>query len=68
MKFDYVATAKSIILSVLQDGIPTIDTINSIYEIKNGNKGELKEHIKAIKNIMSKALKEIEGSDSNEKI
>ena len=63
MKFDYVESAKSIILSVLQDGILTIDVINSIYEIKNGNKEELKEHIKAIKNIMSKALeilKEVE--------
>ena len=66
MKFDYVESAKSIILSVLQDGIPTIDVINSIYEIKNGNKEELKEHIKAIKNIMSKALKILEKGDSNE--
>ena len=63
MKVDYVESAKSIILSVLQDGIPTIDVINSVYEIKNGNKGELKEHIKAIKNIMSKALKELESGD-----
>ena len=60
MKFDYVESAKSIILSVLQDGIPTIDAIDSIYEIKNGNKGELKEHIKSIKNIMSKALEILE--------
>lgn len=29
-KFDYVESAKSIILFVLQDGIPTIDVINSI--------------------------------------
>ena len=58
-KFDYVESAKSIILSVLQDGIPTIDVIDSVYRIKNGNKGELKEHIKAIKNIMSKALEEL---------
>lgn len=60
MKVDYVESAKSIILSVLQDGIPTIDVINSVYEIKNGNKGELKEHIKSIKNIMSRALKILE--------
>lgn len=60
MKMEYVESAKSIILSVLQDGIPTIDVVNSIYEIKNGNKGELKEHIKSIKNIMSKALEELE--------
>ena len=60
MKFNYVESAKYIILSVLQDGIPTIDVVNSIYEIQNGNKEELKEHIKAIKNIMSKALKEYE--------
>lgn len=60
MKFDYVESAKYIILSVLKSGIPTIDGIDSIYEIQNGNKGELKEHIKAIKNIMSKALKALE--------
>ena len=66
MKFDYVESAKYIILSVLKSGILTIDAIDSIYEIQNGNKGELKEHIKAIKNIMSKALKELEKGDSNE--
>lgn len=60
MKVDYVESAKSIILSVLQDGIPTIDVINSIYEIQNENKEELKEHIKSIKNIMSRALKILE--------
>ena len=60
MKFDYVATAKSIILSVLQDGILTIDSIDAVWEINNGNKQELIEHIKAIKNIMSKALEELE--------
>ena len=59
-KFDYVESAKSIILSVLKSGIPTIDAIDSIHEIQNGNKGELKEHIKTIKNIMSKALKILE--------
>ena len=63
MKFDYVESAKYIILSVLKSGITTIDSINSIYEIQNGNKGELKEHIKAIKNIMSKALKILEKGD-----
>ena len=60
MKFDYVESAKYIILSVLKSGIPTIDAIDSIYEIQNGNKEEFKEHIKAIKNIMSKALEELE--------
>ena len=63
MKFDYVESAKYIILSVLKSGIPTIDAIDSIYEIQNGNKEELKEHIKAIKNIMSKALKILEKGD-----
>lgn len=60
MKFDYVESAKYIILSVLKSGIPTIDNIDSIYEIQNGNKEEFKEHIKAIKNIMSKALEILE--------
>ena len=63
MKFDYVESAKYIILSILKSGILTIDAIDSIYEIQNGNKVELKEHIKAIKNIMSKALKELESGD-----
>ena len=62
-KFDYVESAKYIILSILKSGITTIDAINSIFEIQNGNKEELKEHIKAIKNIMSKALKELESGD-----
>lgn len=60
MKLDYVESAKSIILSILQNGRTTIDAIYSIFEIQNGNKEELKEHIKAIKNIMSKALEELE--------
>ena len=63
MKLYYVESAKYIILSVLKSGTPTIDAIDSIYEIQNGNKGELKEHIKSIKNIMSRALEELEGSD-----
>lgn len=63
MKVDYVESAKSIILSVLKSGIPTIGSIDSIYEIQNGNKEELKEHIKAIKNIMSKALKILESGE-----
>ena len=60
MKFNYIESAKSIILSILQNGRTTIDAIDSIFEIQNGNKEELKEHIKAIKNIMSKALEELE--------
>ena len=63
MKFDYVESAKYIILSVLKSGIPTIDEIDSIYKIQNENKEELKKHIKAIKNIMSKALKILEKVD-----
>ena len=38
MKLDYVESAKYIILSVLKSGNLTIDAINSIYEIQNGNK------------------------------
>lgn len=60
MKYNYIESAKSIILSILQNGRTTIDAIDSIFEIQNGNKEELKEHIKAIKNIMSKALEELE--------
>ena len=63
---EYVKTAISLITKILQNNDnPTSEGLHEIFEIQNGNKKIIIEHIKAIKNIMSKALEELEGSDSN---
>lgn len=66
---EYVKTAVSLVIKILQnDRNPTSDALYEIFEIQNGNKKIIIEHIKAIKNIMKKALEELEqGSDSNVK-
>lgn len=59
--------AISLIIKILQNnGNPTSEAIYDLLEIQSGNKKVIIEHIKAIKNIMNKALEELEGSDSNE--
>lgn len=64
---DVVKVAKSIIISILSNNDnPTVDGMYEIFQIRSGNKEILIEHIKAIRNIMDKALKELEGSDSND--
>lgn len=64
---DVVKVAKSIIISILANNDnPTADGMYEIFQIQSGNKEILIEHIKAIRNIMDKALKELEGSDSND--
>lgn len=68
MSNEYVDFAEKLIIIILRnDGNTTLDGLNDIYEIQTGNKDVLIEHLKAIRNIMNKALKELEqGSDSNE--
>ena len=66
MNNEYVKTAISLIIKILQNNDnPTREAIYELLEIQNGNKDVLIEHIKAIKNIMNKALEELQGSDSN---
>ena len=63
---DIVKLAKSFVISILSNNdSPTLEALSEIYWIRSGNKELLIEHIKAIRNIMDKALKELEGSDSN---
>lgn len=42
---------------------PTIDAIADLYEIQNGNKKIILEHLKAIYKIFGKAIEELEGKD-----
>lgn len=63
----YVEISKKFVCSILSNGEePTINGIAEILEIKRGNKELLLEHLKAITNIMNKAIKELEKVDSNE--
>lgn len=66
---EYVKTAISFIIKILQNNDnPVSEALYELYEIQSGNKKIIIEHIKAIRNIMNKALEELEqGSDSNEK-
>lgn len=65
---EYVKTAISLVIKILQNNDnPTSEGLYEIFEIQRGNKKIIIEHIKAIKNIMDKALEELEGSDSDVK-
>lgn len=64
---DVVKIAKAIIISILENNDNlTADGMRELIQILRGDKELLIEHIKAIRNIMDKALKELEGSGSNE--
>lgn len=64
---EYVKIAISLVIKILQNNDnPTNEGLHEIFEIQRGNKKIIIEHIKAIRDIMDKALKELEGSDSNE--
>lgn len=64
---EYVKTAISLVIKILQNNDnPTNEGLHEIFEIQRGNKKIIIEHIKAIRDFMDKALKELEGSDSNE--
>lgn len=61
---EYVKIAISFIIKILQNNDnPTSDAIYDLLEVQSGNKKVIIEHIKAIRNIMDKALEELEGSD-----
>lgn len=61
---EYVKFAKQFILSFLGKDNVTIEALNSIYEINAGNKDELIKHIKAVRDIMNKALEELERNET----
>ena len=61
---EYVKFVKQFILSFLCKDNVTIETMNSIYEINAGNKDELIKHIKAVRDIMDKALEELERDET----
>lgn len=62
-----VKLAKSFVINILANqGNPTSEALYDIYWIRSDDKELLIKHIKAIRNIMDKALKELEGSDSND--
>lgn len=64
---EYVKIAISLVIKILQNNDnPTNEGLHEIFEIQRGNKKIIIEHIKAIRDIMDKALEELEGSDSNE--
>lgn len=53
-------TAYKIIIANLSYGDPNADMLYSLYEIRDGNKQVLLEHLKAINSITSKAIKLLE--------
>ena len=61
---EYVKFAKQFILSFLGKDNVTTEAMNSIYEINAGNKDELIKHIKAVRDILNKALEELERDET----
>ena len=55
----YVEISKMFVFSIL-NATPTADGIADIYEISQGDTELLLKHLKAITNIMNKAIKELE--------
>lgn len=56
---NYVEVSKRFVITILNQNI-NIESVNAIYEINNGNTKLLLEHLKAITNIMNKAINELE--------
>lgn len=60
-----VEISKKFVYSILSNvSEPTIDGIAEILEIKSGNKEVLLDHLKAITNIMNRAIEELEKVDN----
>lgn len=62
-KAAYINTAATIVRAYLSYGEPTPDGIYDILEISSGNKEVLLSHLKAIRNICSKAIEALEVND-----
>lgn len=52
-----VSTAYHFVIAILSYGEPTMENISELFEIQNGNKKVLLEHLKAINSISDKAIK-----------
>lgn len=56
---NYVEISKRFVIAILNQNI-NIESINELYEINSGNTKLLLKHLKAITNIVNKAIKELE--------
>lgn len=59
----YIEISKRFVIIILNQNM-NIKSANEIYEINSGNTELLLKHLKAITNIMNKAIKELEGSNN----
>ena len=62
---NYVEISKVFVCSILNAN-PTADGIADIFEISQGDTELLLKHLKAITNIMNKAIKELERKEVSE--
>lgn len=61
---DYVYVARDMIIKILSNHEePTAEGIYELLEIQSGSKEALLKHMKAINNILSKAIEELEGEN-----
>ena len=60
-----IEVATNFIVSILKQNL-NADSLNAIYEIKQGNKEMLLEHLKAIDSIVGNAIEIIENKDGSE--
>lgn len=67
MSKELEASKRMVELILKNEGFPTADGIYDLFEIHNGNKKVLFEHIRAINKITGIALKEMEGKYENNK-
>lgn len=54
--------ATNFVITILSRNV-NIDSANELFKIRSGNKEVLKEHMKAIRDILNKAISELEGKD-----
>lgn len=57
-----VKIATNFVFAILKYGEPTGEVLSDIYEISNGNKELLLEHLKAIHSIIGKAIRILGGN------
>lgn len=61
----YIEISKRFVIIILNQNM-NIESANEIYEINSGNTKLLLKHLKAITNIMNKAIKELEKEEVSE--
>ena len=61
----YIEISKMFVFNILNAN-PTADGIGDIFEINHGDTELLLKHLKAITNIMNKAIKELEKEEVSE--